>query len=183
MADPRRSAGYGVTVNSGSCRTAWPSAPISWKAGVQSPGTWPYGLHPVPEGARVSSEKPVVRCWRHRDYWCKSALLYRLADCGVRTAHRGLLMFHAQRLSVRLASHVAGQQRARELAAVTAYRRDTGPDIVTPDVRGTYGPAGPAVESAPRAVQREPPVRSRPARRRDGAPAPPDPGNRPARHP
>lgn len=32
------------------------------------------------------------------------------------------------------------QQRARELAAVTAYRRDTGPDIVTPDVRGTYGP-------------------------------------------
>jgi hypothetical protein len=32
------------------------------------------------------------------------------------------------------------QQRARELAAVTAYRRDTDPDIVTPDVRGTYGP-------------------------------------------
>ena len=32
------------------------------------------------------------------------------------------------------------QQRARELAAVTAYRRDTGPDIVTPDVGGTYGP-------------------------------------------
>jgi hypothetical protein len=32
------------------------------------------------------------------------------------------------------------QQRARELAAVTAYRRDTGPDIVTPDVRGTHGP-------------------------------------------
>jgi hypothetical protein len=97
-------------------------------------------------------------------------------------------MFHVQRLSVRLASHVAGmrvalftlwtgaeaamrnhdqkvrdmsrsvlpstgrksardnrriihkQQRARELAAVTTYRRDTDPDIVTPDTRGTYGP-------------------------------------------
>ena len=31
------------------------------------------------------------------------------------------------------------QQRARELAAVTAYRRDTDPDSVAPDVRGTYG--------------------------------------------
>jgi hypothetical protein len=32
------------------------------------------------------------------------------------------------------------QQRARELAAVTAYRRDTDPDGVTPDIRGTYAP-------------------------------------------
>ncbi len=32
------------------------------------------------------------------------------------------------------------RQRARELAAVTAYRRDTEPGSVTPDVRGTYGP-------------------------------------------
>jgi hypothetical protein len=32
------------------------------------------------------------------------------------------------------------QQRARELAAVTVYRRDTDPGSVTPDVRGTYGP-------------------------------------------
>jgi hypothetical protein len=32
------------------------------------------------------------------------------------------------------------RQRARELAAVTAYRRDTDPGSVTPDVRGTYGP-------------------------------------------
>jgi hypothetical protein len=30
--------------------------------------------------------------------------------------------------------------RARELAAVTAYRQDTDPGSVTPDVRGTYGP-------------------------------------------
>ena len=32
------------------------------------------------------------------------------------------------------------QQRARELAAVNAYRRDTDPDSVTPDIRGTYAP-------------------------------------------
>jgi hypothetical protein len=32
------------------------------------------------------------------------------------------------------------QQRARELAAVTVYRRDTDPGSVTPDIRGTYGP-------------------------------------------
>jgi hypothetical protein len=32
------------------------------------------------------------------------------------------------------------QQRARELAAVIAYRRATDPDGVTPDVRGTYAP-------------------------------------------
>jgi hypothetical protein len=32
------------------------------------------------------------------------------------------------------------RQRARELAAVIAYRRDVDPDSVTPDVRGTYVP-------------------------------------------
>jgi hypothetical protein len=32
------------------------------------------------------------------------------------------------------------RQRARELAVVTAYRRDAAPDSVTPDARGTYGP-------------------------------------------
>jgi hypothetical protein len=32
------------------------------------------------------------------------------------------------------------QQRVRERAAVTAYRRVSDPDSVTPDVRGTYGP-------------------------------------------
>jgi hypothetical protein len=31
------------------------------------------------------------------------------------------------------------RQRARELAAVNAYRRDTDPESVTPDVRGTHG--------------------------------------------
>ena len=31
------------------------------------------------------------------------------------------------------------RQRARELAAVTAYRRDADPEQVTPDVRGTHG--------------------------------------------
>lgn len=35
---------------------------------------------------------------------------------------------------------IHGQQRARELAAVTAYRRAADPDSVTPDVRGTYAP-------------------------------------------
>jgi hypothetical protein len=32
------------------------------------------------------------------------------------------------------------RQRARELAAVTAYRRDADRESVTPDVRGTHGP-------------------------------------------
>jgi hypothetical protein len=32
------------------------------------------------------------------------------------------------------------RQRARELAAVIAYRRDVDPDGVTPDLRGTYAP-------------------------------------------
>jgi hypothetical protein len=32
------------------------------------------------------------------------------------------------------------RQRARELAAVTTYRRDPDPEGATPDVRGTYGP-------------------------------------------
>jgi hypothetical protein len=31
------------------------------------------------------------------------------------------------------------RQRARELAAITVYRRDTDPGSVTPDIRGTYG--------------------------------------------
>jgi len=31
------------------------------------------------------------------------------------------------------------RQRARELAAVTVYRKDTDPGSATPDVRGTYG--------------------------------------------
>jgi len=35
---------------------------------------------------------------------------------------------------------IHGRQRARELAAVTAYHRDADPESVTPDVRGTYGP-------------------------------------------
>jgi hypothetical protein len=35
---------------------------------------------------------------------------------------------------------IHGRQRARELAAVTAYRRDSDPECVTPDVRGTHGP-------------------------------------------
>jgi hypothetical protein len=35
---------------------------------------------------------------------------------------------------------IHGRQRSRELAAVTAYRRDADPESVTPDVRGTYGP-------------------------------------------
>jgi hypothetical protein len=35
---------------------------------------------------------------------------------------------------------IHGQQRARELAAVTACRRAADPDSVTPDVRGTYAP-------------------------------------------
>jgi hypothetical protein len=63
------------------------------------------------------------------------------------------------------------QQRARELAAVTAYCRDTDPGSVTPDVHGTYAPditqmvwhrraqaeatiaADPVLRSAPRAEQ------------------------------
>ena len=36
--------------------------------------------------------------------------------------------------------HIHKQQRVRELAAVTAYRRAPDPECVTPDVRGTYGP-------------------------------------------
>lgn len=32
------------------------------------------------------------------------------------------------------------QQRARELAAVTAYRREANPEDVTPDIHGTYAP-------------------------------------------
>ena len=35
---------------------------------------------------------------------------------------------------------IHGRQRSRELAAVTAYRRDADPESVSPDVRGTYGP-------------------------------------------
>jgi hypothetical protein len=35
---------------------------------------------------------------------------------------------------------IHGRQRARERAAVTAYRRDADPESVTPDVRGAYGP-------------------------------------------
>ena len=37
------------------------------------------------------------------------------------------------------------QQRARERAAAVAYRRDTDPGSVTPDVRGTYGTYGPDI--------------------------------------
>jgi hypothetical protein len=68
------------------------------------------------------------------------------------------------------------QQRARELAAVTAYRRDGEPDSVTPDVRGAYGPditqmvwhrrsqdkVGPLVRWAEATISADPVLRSAP---------------------
>lgn len=47
----------------------------------------------------------------------------------------------AGRKAARVDRRIAhGRQRARELAAVTAYRRDADPESVTPDLRGRYGP-------------------------------------------
>lgn len=68
------------------------------------------------------------------------------------------------------------QQRARELAAVTAYRRDGEPDSVTPDVCGTSGPdltqmvwhrrgqdkVGPLVRWAEATIAADPVLRSAP---------------------
>jgi hypothetical protein len=68
------------------------------------------------------------------------------------------------------------QQRARELAAVTAYRRDTDPDSVTPDIHGTYGPdikqmvwdrraqdkVGPLIRWAEATIAADPVLRSAP---------------------
>jgi len=71
---------------------------------------------------------------------------------------------------------IHGRQRARELAAVTAYRRDADPDSVTPDVRGTYGPditqmvrgrrardkVGPLIRWAAATIAADPVLRSAP---------------------
>jgi hypothetical protein len=71
---------------------------------------------------------------------------------------------------------IHGRQRARELAAVTAYRRAGEPDSVTPDVCGTYGPditqmvrhrraqdkVGPLVRWAEAAISADPVLRSAP---------------------
>ena len=68
------------------------------------------------------------------------------------------------------------QLRARELAAVTAYRRDSDPDSVTPDVCGTYAPditqlvrnrraqdkVGPLVRWAEATIAADPVLRSAP---------------------
>ena len=68
------------------------------------------------------------------------------------------------------------QQRARELAAVVAYRRDTDPGSVTPDVRGTYRPdiwemvwerrakdkVGPLIRWAKATIATDPVLRSAP---------------------
>jgi len=71
---------------------------------------------------------------------------------------------------------IHGRQRARELAAVTAYRRAADPDSVTPDVRGTYGPditqmvwgrrardkVGPLIRWAEATIAADPVLRSAP---------------------
>ena len=71
---------------------------------------------------------------------------------------------------------IHGRQRACELAAVTAYRRDADPDSVTPDVRGTYGPditqmvrgrrardkVGPLIRWAEATIAADPVLRSAP---------------------
>jgi hypothetical protein len=68
------------------------------------------------------------------------------------------------------------QQRARELAAVTAYRRDTDPDSVMPDVHSRYGSAiqqmvwgrqaqdkvGPLIRWAEATIAADPVLRSAP---------------------
>jgi hypothetical protein len=68
------------------------------------------------------------------------------------------------------------KQRARELAAVIAYRRDADPGGVTPDVRGTYAPditgmvwdrrvkdkVGPLIRWAKATVAADPVLRSAP---------------------
>lgn len=68
------------------------------------------------------------------------------------------------------------QQRARELAAVTAYCRDTDPGSVTPDVHGTYAPditqmvwhrraqdkVGPLIRWAEATIAADPVLRSAP---------------------
>jgi hypothetical protein len=68
------------------------------------------------------------------------------------------------------------QQRARELAAVTVYRRTTAPDSVTPDVRGTHAPeitqmvwerraqdkVGPLIRWAEATIAADPVLRSAP---------------------
>jgi hypothetical protein len=68
------------------------------------------------------------------------------------------------------------RQRARELAAVIAYRRDADPGSVTPDVRGTYGPditemvwsrraadkVGPLIRWAEATIAADPVLRSAP---------------------
>jgi hypothetical protein len=67
-------------------------------------------------------------------------------------------------------------QRARERAAVTAYRRDADPESVTPDVRGRYGPdimhmvrdrraadkVGPLIRWAKATIAADPVLRSAP---------------------
>ena len=68
------------------------------------------------------------------------------------------------------------RQRTRELAALVAYRRDTDPGSVTPDVRGTYGPditemvwsrrahdkVGPLIRWAAATIAADPVLRSAP---------------------
>ena len=68
------------------------------------------------------------------------------------------------------------RQRTRELAALVAYRRDTDPGSVTPDVRGTYGPdimemvwsrrakdkVGPLIRWAEATIAADPVLRSAP---------------------
>jgi hypothetical protein len=68
------------------------------------------------------------------------------------------------------------RQRARELTAATAYRRDSDPDSVTPDLRGTYAPditgmvwsrraqdkVGPLVRWAEATIAADPVLRSAP---------------------
>lgn len=68
------------------------------------------------------------------------------------------------------------RQRARELAAIVAYRQDSDPGSVTPDVHGTYGPditdmvwdrrskdkVGPLIRWAEATIAADPVLRSAP---------------------
>jgi hypothetical protein len=72
--------------------------------------------------------------------WTGVDAVVRNHDQKIKDISRSVLPSTGRRSARDNRRRIHGRQRARELAAVIAYRRDADPEAVTPDVRGTYAP-------------------------------------------
>jgi hypothetical protein len=85
-------------------------------------------------GHAIKIRVALVRLWTGAEYFVRNH------DQKIKDMSRSVLPSTGRKSARDNRRIIHGQQRARELAAVTAYHRDVDPGSVTPDIRGTFGP-------------------------------------------